>query len=197
MSQANPSTRPEAGKGDKRARTRAQLINAAAKMLVERGYEATTLEAVAASVGMTRGAIYGNFRNRDDLFLAVLEAHFQPLDPAFRPGATLKEQMLIVGEAVADLIFAPKPRPSLWAELQLYAETHEDLRIKLAKLTAQALHAHVDKWLAFLPPSELPMPLKQFIIVIDALIDGLLFQHSLTPELITREVIVGAFAALA
>jgi AcrR family transcriptional regulator len=186
-----------ATKGGKRARTRARLIDAAAKMIVERGYEGTTLEAVAASVGMTRGAIYGNFKNRDDLFLAVLQVHFKPLDPAFKPGATLKTQMRVVGEAVADLIHAPRQRPSLSAELQLYAETHEEMRIKLARLTAAAVRLHADKWLKFLPKDELPMAPDEFIIVVDALIDGLLFQHSLTPELVTRSVIVRAFEALA
>jgi AcrR family transcriptional regulator len=186
-----------AQKGGKRERTRAQLIDAAAEMLVERGYEATTLEAVAARVGMSRGAIYGNFKNRDDLFLAVIQDRVQPLDPAFQPGATLKAQMRIVGEAVADLVFAPKSRPSLWTEWQLYAETHETLRVQIAKLTAKALREHTDKWVQFLPQDELPMPLGQFIIIVDALIDGLLFQHSLTPELVTREVIVAGFEALA
>jgi AcrR family transcriptional regulator len=197
MAKAEAARKLPPKKGSKRQRTRAQLIDAAARMIVERGYEATTLDAVAASVGMSRGAIYGNFKDRDDLFLAVLAAHFKPLDPPFRRGATLKEQMRIVGKAVADVIQAPKSRPSLGAELQLYAETHEELRIKLARMTAGAVRAHAGKWLQFLPRKELPMSPEHFIIVVDALIDGLLFQHSLTPKLVTREVIIGAFEALA
>jgi AcrR family transcriptional regulator len=186
-----------ARKGGKRERTRARLIEAAAAMIAAAGYEATTLEAVAASVGMTRGAIYGNFKNRDDLFLAVLVSYFRPLDPPFRRGATLKEQMRIVGEAVVAVVRAPKPRPSLAAEFQLYAETHEEMRIRLARITAEAVRQHAKKWLVFLPEAALPMPPDQFIIVVDALIDGLLFQHSLTPDLVTDEVIVRAFEALA
>jgi AcrR family transcriptional regulator len=197
MSETAGGSPSPSAKGAKRERTRARLIEAAAAMISAKGYEATTLEAVAASVGMTRGAIYGNFKNRDDLFLAVLISYFRPLDPPFRKGATLKAQMRIVGEAVVAVVHAPKPRPSLAAEFQLYAETHEDMRIRLARITAEAVREHTKKWMVFLPENELPIPPEQFIIVVDALIDGLLFQHSLTPELVTDAVIVGAFEALA
>ena len=95
------------------------------------------------------------------------------------------------------IVRAPKPRPSLAAEFQLYAETHEEMRIRLARITAEAVRQHAKKWLVFLPEEALPMPPEQFIIVVDALIDGLLFQHSLTPALVTDALIIGAFEALA
>lgn len=184
------------GRG-KRQRTRQRLIDAAARMIAKKGYEATTLENVAASVDMSRGAIYGNFKSRDDLFLAVLIEHFKPLDPPFRRGANLKEQMRIVGEAVVAVLHAPRARPSLTAEFQLYAETHEEMRLRLARITAEAVRKHANKWIEFLPRKELPMPPEQFIVVVDALIDGLLFQRSLTPDLVTDSLIVAAFEALA
>ena len=52
-------------KGDKRARTRARLVQAAAAAIGEKGFERTSLEDVAQRAGMTRGAIYGNFDSRD------------------------------------------------------------------------------------------------------------------------------------
>ena len=54
-------------KGDKRDRTRAALLEAARALVREKGHARTTLEEVAARAGMTTGAIYGNFRNRDEL----------------------------------------------------------------------------------------------------------------------------------
>ncbi|MGH8219801.1 MAG: TetR/AcrR family transcriptional regulator [Steroidobacteraceae bacterium] len=41
----------------------------------------------AERAGMTRGAIYGNFKDRDELFLAVMEACWQPIVPKLKPGA--------------------------------------------------------------------------------------------------------------
>ena len=60
-----------APKGDKRERICAALLEAARALVRERGYERTTLEKVAKRAGMTTGAIYGNFKNRDDLFIAL------------------------------------------------------------------------------------------------------------------------------
>ena len=68
-------------KGDKRDRTRAALLEAARALVREKGYERTTLEEVAARAGMTTGAIYGNFKNRDELFIALGHAYWTPFKP--------------------------------------------------------------------------------------------------------------------
>ena len=79
--------------GGKRARTRAALIEAAARLVAKKGFDATTLDNVAAEAGMTRGAIYGNFKNREDLFLAVAQTYWSPLAPPLTPGASFRRQM--------------------------------------------------------------------------------------------------------
>ena len=68
-------------KGDKRDRTRATLLEAARAMVREKGYARTTLEAVARRAGMTTGAIYGNFKNRDELFIALGQTYWAPVKP--------------------------------------------------------------------------------------------------------------------
>src|SRR5262252_2220653 len=80
-------------KGDKRERTRAALLEAARALVRERGYERTTLEKVAKRAGMTTGAIYGNFKNRDELFIALGQAYWAPVAPAIPPAATFAEAM--------------------------------------------------------------------------------------------------------
>jgi AcrR family transcriptional regulator len=61
-------SRRRQAKGNKRDRTRAKLL-AARSLIREKGYENTTLEDIAERAGMTTGAIYGNFKNRDELFI--------------------------------------------------------------------------------------------------------------------------------
>src|SRR5262245_54140438 len=56
--------------GGKRLRTRARLIDAAVDVVREKGFYKTTLEEVARRAGMTRGAVYGNFKDKDELLLA-------------------------------------------------------------------------------------------------------------------------------
>jgi hypothetical protein len=44
---------------------------------------------------------------------------------------------------------------------------------------------------------QLGMPLDRFIVILDALIDGLIAQRFLTPSLVPDETIIAAFEALA
>src|SRR3954467_6203073 len=87
---SSPRGRP---KGDKRERTRAALLEAARAVIRERGYERTTLEKVAKRAGITTGAIYRNFKNRGELFLALGQAYGAPIAPKTTPGATFAEAM--------------------------------------------------------------------------------------------------------
>jgi AcrR family transcriptional regulator len=54
-------------------RTRAKLPEGARALIREKGHEHTTLEDIAEKAGMTTGAIYGNFKNRNELFVALTE----------------------------------------------------------------------------------------------------------------------------
>src|SRR4051812_18692850 len=70
---------------DLRGTARARLTEAALAELRERGYAATSLEAIARRAGLTRGAIYWNFESKEDLFLDLLEERVD------RPGRALME----------------------------------------------------------------------------------------------------------
>src|SRR3954463_11916027 len=91
-SKKKPSPRGKP-KGDKRERTRAALLEAARALVRERGFERTTLEKVAHRAGMTTGAIYGNFKNRDELFIALGQTYWAPVAPKIAPGATFAQAM--------------------------------------------------------------------------------------------------------
>jgi AcrR family transcriptional regulator len=56
-----------------RGYTREQLLASATAMFAERGFESTSLEAVADGAGVTSATVYRHFRNKSDLLLAVVE----------------------------------------------------------------------------------------------------------------------------
>ncbi|HEY6989256.1 MAG TPA: TetR/AcrR family transcriptional regulator [Bryobacteraceae bacterium] len=184
-------------KGDKRDRTRAKLLEAARSLIREKGFEHTTLDAIAERAGMTTGAIYGNFKNRDDLFLALGQTYWAPIKPNVRPRATFPEIMC----ALADATLAAIPDRSAVAVGRLtglaYTLTHEELRVKVAEFTAQS-YALGERWLRSVTKEEdLPMPADQLVRVIHVLTEGLVFQRLLTPDLMPDEIFHAAFAALA
>jgi len=52
----------------------AELLDAALEVFVERGYAATRLEDVARRAGITKGAMYHYFENKESLFKAMVRA---------------------------------------------------------------------------------------------------------------------------
>ena len=189
----SPRGRP---KGDKRHRTRTKLLEAARSLIRERGYEHTTLDAIAERAGMTTGAIYGNFKNRDELFLALGQTYWAPIKPKVRARATFPEIM----QALAEATLAAIPDRSAAAVGRLtglaYTLTHQELRAKVAEFTAQS-YAFGEQWLRSVTnEADLPMPAGQLVRVIHALTEGLVVQRLLTPELMPDEIFHAAFAAL-
>ncbi len=54
--------------------TRAHLINVATRLFAAHGYDGTSIEAVLAESGASRGSLYHHFSGKDALFWAVLES---------------------------------------------------------------------------------------------------------------------------
>ena len=60
-------------RAEQRDVTRSRLLDAAEKVFVDRGFHAASVDEVAEEAGYSKGAVYSNFENKDELFLAVLE----------------------------------------------------------------------------------------------------------------------------
>jgi AcrR family transcriptional regulator len=54
--------------------TRAHLVDVATRLFAAHGYDGTSIEAVLADSGVSRGSLYHHFPGKDALFLAVMEA---------------------------------------------------------------------------------------------------------------------------
>ena len=89
-------------RAESQARTRRALIDAAGFLFGKRGYDATSVDEIAARAAVTRGAVYANFAGKEDLLVAVVE----------RAGAVMED--------MADTYFAD-PRLEFPVRLRLYA----------------------------------------------------------------------------
>lgn len=68
-----PAARRRSTQAERSARTRSALLESAARGLSRHGYGNLVLEQVARDAGYTRGALYHQFEDKEDLALAVIE----------------------------------------------------------------------------------------------------------------------------
>ncbi|HSC82501.1 MAG TPA: TetR family transcriptional regulator, partial [Pseudomonas sp.] len=66
------------------AETRVQILDAAERVFHDKGVSRASLAEIAASAGVSRGAIYWHFANKVDLFQAMLERMHLPLEELAR-----------------------------------------------------------------------------------------------------------------
>ena len=67
-----------------RTELRQAILDAAADAFARDGYASVSLRAVAESVGLSHGSIYGYFKDKDELFEALVEQSFDQLAAALR-----------------------------------------------------------------------------------------------------------------
>jgi AcrR family transcriptional regulator len=68
------SQRRETSRQRRQRETRQALLEAAYRSFCELGYADCSLERIASRAGFTKGALYGHFSSKEDLFLALVEA---------------------------------------------------------------------------------------------------------------------------
>jgi len=58
---------------EQKAKTRARLLNSALRTFARKGYYEATVDDIARDAGLTTGAIYSHFKDKEDMFLAALD----------------------------------------------------------------------------------------------------------------------------
>ena len=145
---------------------------------------------------MTTGAIYGNFKNRDELFIALGQTYWAPIAPKIAPGATFADAMHAFAKSTLAAVDERAPAAIGRLTGLAYALKNRELRSRVVEITKNSYDFGAE-WLRTFDPAELPMPPEELVRVIHALIEGLVMQRILTPELCPEEVFYAAFAALA
>lgn len=119
-----------------REQTRQRLIDAAIKVVAKRGFDAAPVDEIARAAGFSIGALYGNFGGKDDLFLAVYDAHVTWFEQALAdvdvgdPGAALVASFARLDEKAARAQFL------VFVEFWSYAVRRPKLRRELAQRMA-------------------------------------------------------------
>lgn len=60
--------------------TRDMIMNAARDLFADKGYEHVSMRQIAKELGYSHGALYYHFKNKAELFYALVESHFTMLN---------------------------------------------------------------------------------------------------------------------
>jgi AcrR family transcriptional regulator len=155
------------------------------------------MEDVATRAGVSRGSIYGNFSDRNDLFAVVAMYRMPRIVPIPQSGATLRDQLRALGGLVAKAASENRHSTIYWAAYMQHALSDKDL-LRRADVHGREMRKHlVQEWAKVLPSNSLSMPIGTFVKIVSALTTSLIMAHSMSPNDYDEDVIVTAFEALA
>jgi AcrR family transcriptional regulator len=116
--------------------TQARLLNAAEAVFVRDGYEGAQLDEIAAMAGRSKGSVYGHFKNKEDLFLALFENRTREsidrLVEDLKKSMTRKQSLKTFREFYVRLA-QDKTWPILTLEFKLFALRHPESKERLRK----------------------------------------------------------------
>jgi len=125
--------------------TQNRILDEAQALFSERGYVGTTVQQVAARIGITKAALYYHFpQGKEEIFVELMRRHLRRLhdglEPIIRRGGSIRERL----EAIASYIAARAPAgdvEKLRRELIHIQETHRSaLREEFHRLIVRTLH---------------------------------------------------------
>jgi AcrR family transcriptional regulator len=189
-------------RAEQRARTRAALIDAAGRVIADRGFHGASIEAITAEAGYTGGAFYSNFDSKEELFAALLEervfkvwrelltANAKPRRPTARE----------IGEISAGMNRHPDSRwiIQLWLELMANAGRDERFRKIAAELWrgGRQLSTYLLTEAYKATGRKPPAAPEHLVTAMMALETGLSLQHYADPEAVPLELLPELFELL-
>lgn len=187
---------------ERKAETRAALLDAASRVFARRGYHASGVDEVAEEAGYSTGALYSNFDGKEDLFLALLQReiarHVDDVAAIVAERPTLDERARGGAEYWVRFLDREPELVLLFMEFWAFAVRNPEVRSRFA-----ARYAEVRSSLARLIEQgarelgiELARPPEELAIAIDALADGFALQKLADPDAVPDELFGNALAML-
>jgi len=92
----------------KAERTRNFIIEKTAEIFNRKGYAGTSMSDITEATGLTKGSIYGNFENKEEVALAVFEYNrslvFNTVQAQLEKAETYFEKLMVYGRVYRDVI---------------------------------------------------------------------------------------------
>jgi AcrR family transcriptional regulator len=173
-----------------------KLLRAAAEVMGQHGLEGATIPRIAAHAGLTPGAIYRRFRDKDALveavILGILERQEDQLENAFGPLRTRQVPLATVAEhVIGALVRSYRGNAALLRAMRHFVQgrAHTPFWRKASRLEARTFERLMDLFLAHEPEIAHPDPRL-------AVATGLMMVVSTLSEVVVMPTDLGPFKQL-
>jgi AcrR family transcriptional regulator len=193
---------------ERREETRELLLEAASRMIAKRGFHATSLDSIAEEAGFSRGAVYYNFADKEELFLELLDRRCaeraQDLRSVFADSpeddvAATSRQAQLAAQHALDAMTGDPEWGALYLEFLAHAARDAAFRRRFSRRSTEMRSALegvvVERTRAV--ANALDVEPEQLAVVIDALGTGLWAHHMLHgPKAVPPDLFSKALALL-
>ena len=193
--------RKRVGRAERTGLNRGQVLAAARRVFLARGYERATLDAIAREAGFSKGVVYSQFESKGDLFLALLEERID--ERAAENEALAKrykgvEAVVAIVRAAREDAEAQRGWQLLLLEFRLHAARDPGLNRRYAEAhgrTIAGVAATIERMLADSSEELVEAP-RHLAALVLALAPGLVLERASDPRILPQAVIERAFARL-
>jgi AcrR family transcriptional regulator len=187
---------------EKKAQTRERLIEAAAQVFARKGFAATSVDEVAETAGLTKGAVYSNFDSKEELVRAVLEERLQMRlygipDTVPRQGGTIEEDAARASEQMGVVFSQERDAFLLAIEFAVYAVRNPDFRDDFTTHHREAIRNMtrlIEERLG--TEFDLQVPVSDLASLFNAVGNGIALERLMNPGSVSDELFGHLLAAI-
>jgi AcrR family transcriptional regulator len=192
-----PTKPPRPTRTERQARTRSQLIDAAAQVFARHGFQAASVEQIAEEAGYSHGAVYSNFEGKAELFLAVFEDYMAErvrelaeTQAVLADDAPLEVRARALADQWMDRLARDRESFALHMEFLAHAGRDAQLAQRFGTRSAamrEALARYISHYQqeAGLEPA---MPADDLALILRALGIGLAIESLVSPEAVSHDL---------
>lgn len=175
----------------KAERTKQFIIEKTAPIFNAKGYAGTSLNDMMAATGLTKGSIYGNFGNKDEVALAAFDHNIQRvfllLKTRINKQETIIEKLKVYTETYSnffDIPFLSAGCPLLNTATEV-DDTHPVLRDKVNEMIARWKNSLTNLLKKGIETKELKpdINIEEFVTVLVSLIEGGVMQAKVSGQI--------------
>lgn len=173
---------------------RAELVEAARRTFLERGFHGASLDDISLEAGYTTGAVYSRFRGKDGLFLAVLDDHIDQRLARYLAAAEAADGFEAACREMGQAAIAAGQREPGWTpllmEFWMHAARRDDLRAAVLERHERQIEVLAERLeeLAARDGVTPQRPVAEILRAVTALARGLGLERQLEPDAPLEEI---------